>query len=159
MALVKPESQVSGIPNLSLLLPLSWKRRLGESPGRENWEWWVTRIDGNVFIIFIPWFRVSISSFRWFIEVLLCSIFERGNFQFFFKYWFCFMSPDLQNVNFSELYVEKSWPKILYSVFVFTCMEKQQINFPPQKHNIGIESVYYYFTILHPVFYISSICY
>ena len=81
MALVKPESQVSGIPNLSLLLfllSLSWKRRLGESPGRENWEWWVTRIDGNVFIIFIPWFRVSISSFRWFIGIGICTLYLKG---------------------------------------------------------------------------------
>ena len=36
------------------------------------------------------------------------------------------MSPDLHNDNFSELYVEKSRPKIC----VFTCMVKQQISFP-----------------------------
>ena len=67
------------------------------------------------------------------------------------------MSPDLHNDNFSELYVEKSRPKIC----VFICMEKQEISFPLQKHNIGIESAYYYFTILHPVFYISllRLCY
>ena len=43
------------------------------------------------------------------------------------------MSPDLHNDNFSELYVEKSRPKIC----VFICMEKQEISFSPQKHNIG----------------------
>ena len=34
------------------------------------------------------------------------------------------MSPDLQNVNFSELYVEKSRPKILYSCMYFYLYEE-----------------------------------
>ena len=100
-------------------IPSFLEKKIRRIPRKGNWEWWVTRIDGNVFIIFIPWFRVSISSFRWFIEVLLCSIFERGNFQFFFKILILFYVTRFTECQFFWIVCRKIPTKNLVFLYVF----------------------------------------